>query len=112
MQTSLQTKWQMQIHQTTLHLNHRDSIMHPGNCFSVWTLVCLLEGKGYSVDVCLYPKNGIRALTINKQCFATRLGHVLLIICPREPSETLEDKSSCQSSITDILQVELDFSMG
>ncbi len=113
---------------------YTDSITHPGNCCSARTIACILENKGYSVVVHLYPNTGIRSLTEDERCFTVAIGDELLIICPPPiaepaevesggwstsavsaqgdaeltPSETSDGECSCRSFITDYSQVDPD----
>jgi hypothetical protein len=129
----------MQLNQTMLYLHNGDRITYLNNQCSVRTIVHILEAKGYSVAVCLYPNNAIKTLTNDERQSAVMIGDALLIIHPpppvAEPAEvesdgrstvaisswgesdgttsmTLDDKSSGHLSITNYSQVDPDFPMG
>jgi hypothetical protein len=70
----------MQPNLMTLHLPNGDMITHPTNRCSVGLIVHILEAKGYSVGVRLYPHNKIDNLTNNKKQFAVLVGDALSII--------------------------------
>ena len=75
----------MQPNQTTLHKHNRDTITYLNTQCSVRTIVSILEARGYSVGVCLYPHNNINNLTNNEKQFAVVIGEALLIIRPPPP---------------------------
>jgi hypothetical protein len=76
----------MQPNLMTLHLHNRDTISYPADQCSVRSIVRILEAKGYSVGVCLYPHNTINNLTNDKKQLAVMVGDALLIIRPPLPS--------------------------
>jgi hypothetical protein len=72
----------MQPNLTTLHLRNKDTITYPTNWCSVQLIVRILEAKGYSVGVRLYPHIAIDNLTNDEKQFAVVAVDALLIIPP------------------------------
>jgi hypothetical protein len=64
----------MQLKLTTLHLYNRDTITYPTNQCSIQSIVRILEAKGHSVVVPLYPHNTIKNLTNDDKQFAVLVG--------------------------------------
>ncbi len=73
---------QMHQNQTMLYLHNGDTITYLNDQCSIQTIVHILEAKGYSVVVHLYPQNVIKNLTNNELTFAVAIGDALLIIPP------------------------------
>jgi hypothetical protein len=88
----------MQPNLTTLHLHNGDTITYPADQCSVRLIVCILEAKGYSVGVCLYPHNTIDNLTNDEKQFAVVVGDALLIIRPPPAPEPTEEESGGSST--------------
>jgi hypothetical protein len=70
----------MQPNLMMLHLHNRDTITYPTNQCSIQLIVHILEAKGHSVVIPLYPHNTIKNLTNNEKQFAVLVGDALLII--------------------------------
>jgi hypothetical protein len=92
----------MQLNQTMLYLYNKDTINYPNKRCSMRTIARILEAKGYSVVVCLYPNNAIKTLNDNKRPFAVVIGDTLLVNLPpppmAEPAEPAEVESNSRST--------------
>jgi hypothetical protein len=89
----------MQPNLMTLHLHNGDTIIYPTERCSVRSIVRVLEAKGYSVGVRLYPHNTINNLTNNKKQFTVLVGDAMLIFPPPPPAaEPTEEESNSSST--------------
>jgi hypothetical protein len=103
----------MQLNQTTLFLYNGNTINYPSKRCSVQTKARILEAKGYSVVVCLYPNNAIQTLTDDERPFEVVIRYALLIIHPppslaTEPAEPAEVESNGRSTTASSLQGDSD----